>query len=816
MPTCITVPVVEFSKGYLAFFQERIRTEIQHTENLQKLYVKTRAFDSLHDDALPGHLPPSRSVWREVRDHTEREVESRLAYVSALEETVMRPLQGIRDRQTKIKLRIKDDLKTAEARYRESAEHTVPKLKKAYFKKCQELEEQKRQDQAIALQAKLLAEPMHPGQSYSPLQTPAVENGHNPYTSPPTSTPPLPPSANPALVHVDVTGDAKTDTTSRKRSASVGQDKAKEVLNDLAVQGKKQINAFISRFGSDKDRSQQSGTTSEDDSPPVKSATLPTHNKGNSMSASISSLAGISTRDGLVYGRENTGKDRAGALKTAKLRREVEEADKAYRAAVFDLESYRLNINKIVMHANETLSDFVEDFSQRLAQLLTSYTDATTATSSMNAQSSEHSRKAIKQIQPSVEAELYVPRLGREVSGIPHILYENYYVGPCHSLIFGVSLTAYDYQREEIRARGIPPTIVLKCIAELDRRGLDQEGIHRISGRQSTITSLVQTIELDEEAFEFSVKEHDVFSISSVLKQYCRELPEPIFPLPQHERQRYTENRELHIGSNFSAIRAKLAKLPPIHQNTFRVILEHLSRVAANASKNKMDAKNLAVIWATALFGEDELPKDGDLASFKPGKDTLAEDLITFVALLFGETDTQGPVLPPHAALTRSGSLSYDAQHERLGSGHTRAKLPSFTGDTSSLPPRLPPRPNVDRSSSADTASPLSSTISSDLQQLSIKGPSTDKLAPHSAARSDISHTAELSIVPEVTTTESSTTLGLSESTAAIENYAEEDHAAESANETPMPAKATASMLQHVDTTAAADPEVGGTHHTST
>jgi hypothetical protein len=50
-----------------------------------------------------------------VRDHTEREVESRLAYVSALEETVLRPLIEVRDRQTKIKLRIKDDLKTAEA-----------------------------------------------------------------------------------------------------------------------------------------------------------------------------------------------------------------------------------------------------------------------------------------------------------------------------------------------------------------------------------------------------------------------------------------------------------------------------------------------------------------------------------------------------------------------------------------------------------------------------------------------------------------------------------------------------------------------------
>lgn len=32
---------------------------------------------------------------------------------------------------------------------------------------------------------------------------------------------------------------------------------------------------------------------------------------------------------------------------------ELYSTDKAYRTAVFDLESYRLNINKIVMHANE-------------------------------------------------------------------------------------------------------------------------------------------------------------------------------------------------------------------------------------------------------------------------------------------------------------------------------------------------------------------------------------------------------------------------------------------------------------------------------
>lgn len=47
----------------------------------------------------------------------------------------------------------------------------------------------------------------------------------------------------------------------------------------------------------------------------------------------------------------------------------------------------------------------------------------------------------------------------------------------------------------------------------------------------------------------------------------------------------------------------------PIHRATLRAIMEHLSRVVAFQEKNKMDAKNLAIVFGTAIFGEDEMPK---------------------------------------------------------------------------------------------------------------------------------------------------------------------------------------------------------------
>lgn len=59
---------------------------------------------------------------------------------------------------------------------------------------------------------------------------------------------------------------------------------------------------------------------------------------------------------------------------------------------------------------------------------------------------------------------------------------------------------------------------------------------------------------------------------------------------------------ESHISSNFSAIRARLSRMPPIHRSTLRVIVEHLSRVAANSTQNKMDAKVQAVYCTSDEF----------------------------------------------------------------------------------------------------------------------------------------------------------------------------------------------------------------------
>lgn len=123
--------------------------------------------------------------------------------------------------------------------YEEQAHNKVPKLKKAYFQKCQavevsralpmcprgraDLQDHKRQEAAVAAQARLLATPS----PSSPATTPLLEHpnalslsgsmmsqhsyGTSPFAgssalSPPISTGPLPPTSNPAMLDVQSAG----------------------------------------------------------------------------------------------------------------------------------------------------------------------------------------------------------------------------------------------------------------------------------------------------------------------------------------------------------------------------------------------------------------------------------------------------------------------------------------------------------------------------------------------------------------------------------------------------------------------------------
>ena len=71
-----------------------------------------------------------------------------------------------------------------------------------------------------------------------------------------------------------------------------------------------------------------------------------------------------------------------------------------------------------------------------------------------------------------------IPRLLALVTPKP-VYYYNFNVGECKDLIFGVGLV--DYATDRGPLEGDVPKIVRICIEDVDRRGLEAEGIYRVS-----------------------------------------------------------------------------------------------------------------------------------------------------------------------------------------------------------------------------------------------------------------------------------------------------------------------------------------------
>ncbi|KAG5352722.1 hypothetical protein C0989_000875 [Termitomyces sp. Mn162] len=632
------------SDSYLSFFQERIflvrkRIEDTYVDSLFKLHHRIKSFDTYLDDR--GELNTTRSVWNEIRDNLEREAQAREAFCAALTTD---------ESQERTRKRIKEDVKSSSSAYNEYAENMLPKLKSKYIKKFAEMEEQKRAATTI-LPTASLPSPSPGGEQYHHLSN-SKSNPSIP--SRPTVTGPQP------LRALDRRPSGSGPPT-RNRSPS-----SSTAFSDLAHQGKKQFNQLIGFL-----------------------------DKG-------------AVKETLSGSRENQ------ALRTVRTKREADEADREYRKGIHWLETLRLRRTKTLEGGYTSLEMFAEELSEVMKKSLERYTDNMTcvilcltfyggftfvksATSTTQTQLSTHARTLVNNISPERDLnklKSYIPR--SMASAIPEpILYQHGIVGLCNDLIFGFSLV--DYATSKGLQEGEMPKIVRICIQEIDGRGLESEGIYRVSGRHAIVQTMQHNIEKDEECFEFSYRD-DVYAVSSLLKLYLRELPEPVFKFPLQERIQHTEDRADHIANNFMLLRSKIRRLPSVHQSTLKALLEHLSRVAAFSDKNKMDPKNLAIVFGSVIFGEDEMPKGGDLLSVQTWKDSVMEDLIIHAHILFPEHPSHhSPPLPPTPAGEPVPVYAYGSKSTKVSSVPPSTPNNNTASHATSSPqdftPRLPARP---------------------------------------------------------------------------------------------------------------------------
>jgi hypothetical protein len=157
------------------------------------------------------------------------------------------------------------------------------------------------------------------------------------------------------------------------------------------------------------------------------------------------------------------------------------------------------------------------------------------------------------------------------------------------------------------------PMIVTRCLTEVEKRGLDFEGIYRISGGNSAIVSIENafaSLSNDPDDKQLSRLDEtlsgDIHAVTSALKRYLRKLPEPIIPYVLYDEFiRVSSNTNNSKETRVSELINVINKLPTANKLTLKVIIKHLQVVNSMRDSNKMGYKNLSVVFAPTLARDE-------------------------------------------------------------------------------------------------------------------------------------------------------------------------------------------------------------------
>ncbi|ORY95547.1 hypothetical protein BCR43DRAFT_459372 [Syncephalastrum racemosum] len=317
----------------------------------------------------------------------------------------------------------------------------------------------------------------------------------------------------------------------------------------------------------------------------------------------------------------------------AKLKREVVDADQDYRKAVVLLERFRKKQVETARIAIKHVEVLFLDKSEWTREALRNILTAEHAALLKEASLVQGLVQTAEGINGRHDAELFKNEYQKNALAFvtpQPFYYVNHVYGRVKDVLFGSSLE--DYARAHNRT---VPLLVQKCIHAVESQGgLQREGIYRVSGRMTKFDTLKIEFEKDEEGIQLDEHKHDIFTIASVLKVYLRELDQPLFPLSVQYRMDYSNLSE---AQRLPELQTKLSELPEAHRDTLNYVIQHLARVAAASSVNKMTVQNLAVIFTPAIFHDhNQGEHPGEWCS-----DKVFEDLIQYHESIFVAAEKQ-------------------------------------------------------------------------------------------------------------------------------------------------------------------------------
>ncbi|XP_059568532.1 rho GTPase-activating protein 12 isoform X3 [Myotis daubentonii] len=163
-------------------------------------------------------------------------------------------------------------------------------------------------------------------------------------------------------------------------------------------------------------------------------------------------------------------------------------------------------------------------------------------------------------------------------------------------------------------------------------KGLDVDGIYRVSGNLAVIQKLRFAVNHDEKLNLNDSKWEDIHVITGALKMFFRELPEPLFTfnhfndfvnaIKQEPRQRVTAVKDL------------IKQLPKPNQDTMQILFRHLKRVIENGEKNRMTYQSIAIVFGPTLLKPEK--ETGNIAVHTVYQNQIVELILLEINSIFG------------------------------------------------------------------------------------------------------------------------------------------------------------------------------------
>jgi hypothetical protein len=188
---------------------------------------------------------------------------------------------------------------------------------------------------------------------------------------------------------------------------------------------------------------------------------------------------------------------------------------------------------------------------------------------------------------------LFAPATPDEMTLWMRALHESIvYANPA---LFGVDLRLAIFKANEPI-----PMVVRLCFNYLAAH-FKAEGLFRVSGNAADVTAWKQAFDNAGDKFPDLSTCSDPHVITTLVKLYFRELPNPLctFPLYPHFIDASKENSQ---REQVARVQQMLQQMPPEHRNTLQLLLKFLRDVSSHSDENKMSTPNLAAVFGPTIL----------------------------------------------------------------------------------------------------------------------------------------------------------------------------------------------------------------------